>query len=410
MAIADPNPGAAEPAADFVVRRRVIAQIPEVMPTPGELAAHRALQAVLLHVIAHHLQDTDPGALDRALRAAADAGLSEPVAASLERLDADFAIRGPSADIAGRCAALLLLGALLDNAGLEPQAYLLAHPNVTTGSATRALLDVLQEALVGVGAGPHGKPLPAFLREPAEACPDSISGQLAYVLQAWPEYVPEGLRMSVLRATDVLAEEQTARFSGPGEPEVLHFGGAVGEDVGEPQFSHDHDWMPNVIIIAKQTLVWLDQLSKTYGVPVNTLADIPDEELAELARRGFNALWLIGVWERSHASREIKRRMGNPEAEASAYALWDYRIAEGLGGDEAWRNLSERATRHGIRLASDMVPNHVGVDGSCSARSRRSTTASTGRTCAWTSASACTSTTATGTTATRPSSSSAWIT
>ena len=53
---------------------------------------------------------------------------------------------------------------------------------------------------------------------------------------------------------------------------------------------------------------------------------------------------------------------GNPEAVASAYSLMDYRIAEDLGGDEAYRNLRDRAWSRGIRLASDMVPNHMGID------------------------------------------------
>ncbi len=53
---------------------------------------------------------------------------------------------------------------------------------------------------------------------------------------------------------------------------------------------------------------------------------------------------------------------GNPEAIASAYSLKDYRIADELGGEAACRNLRERAWRRGIRLASDMVPNHMGID------------------------------------------------
>ena len=88
----------------------------------------------------------------------------------------------------------------------------------------------------------------------------------------------------------------------------------------------------------------------------------PTRSWTRLARRGFTALWLIGVWERSAASREIKRRMGNPEAEASAYSLFDYAIAAELGGDEALADLKRRAWQRGIRLASDMVPNHTGVD------------------------------------------------
>jgi glycosidase len=47
---------------------------------------------------------------------------------------------------------------------------------------------------------------------------------------------------------------------------------------------------------------------------------------------------------------------------ASAYSLFDYQIASDLGGEEAFQNLKDRAWRRGIRMASDMVPNHVGID------------------------------------------------
>jgi glycosidase len=119
--------------------------------------------------------------------------------------------------------------------------------------------------------------------------------------------------------------------------------------------------MSNVVMIAKSTYVWLDQLSRKYSRPIVRLDEIPDEELDRLARWGFSALWLIGLWERSSASRKIKRIMGNPEAVASAYSLYDYTIAEDLGGEAAFQNLRDRAQKRGIRLASDMVPNHVGL-------------------------------------------------
>jgi len=89
---------------------------------------------------------------------------------------------------------------------------------------------------------------------------------------------------------------------------------------------------------------------------------VPDEELDLLARRGFNGLWLIGLWERSRASQKIKQMCGNPEAAASAYSLLDYNIAQDLGGNQAYQNLRDRAWARHIRLASDMVPNHMGID------------------------------------------------
>ena len=99
------------------------------------------------------------------------------------------------------------------------------------------------------------------------------------------------------------------------------------------KFSPDVAWMPGAVLIAKSTYVWLAQLSKQYGRPITRLDQIPDEELDTLARRGMNSLWLIGIWERSRASQTIKQLCGNPDAVASAYSLFDYRIAEDLGAN-----------------------------------------------------------------------------
>ena len=120
--------------------------------------------------------------------------------------------------------------------------------------------------------------------------------------------------------------------------------------------------MPSAVLIAKSTYVWLAQLSKQYGRSITRLDQIPDQELATLANRGMNSLWLIGLWERSRASRTIKHLCGKEDAVASAYSLYDYRIADDLGGYEAYIRLRDQAWRFGIRLASDMVPNHMGID------------------------------------------------
>jgi glycosidase len=136
-----------------------------------------------------------------------------------------------------------------------------------------------------------------------------------------------------------------------------------GDDIYEEpeRFTPDIEWMPNVILIAKNTYVWLDQLSKKYHRSIKRLDEIPDEELEQLAQWHFTGLWLIGVWERSIASKKIKQINGNLDAVSSAYSLYEYEIAYELGGEEAFRNLSHRAWQRGIRLAGDMVPNHMGI-------------------------------------------------
>ena len=204
---------------------------------------------------------------------------------------------------------------------------------------------------------------------------DLLSAQLGRLRLRWGFAVSEILRRLLL-AGDVLKEEEVALWlqyhpGGPGSerPHGPGFTAGRGEvpsfataQVEYEHFSPDQEWMPQTVLIAKSTYVWLHQLSRFYGREIATLDQIPDEELKTLAARGMNALWLIGVWERSRASQTIKRLCGNPDAVASAYSLYDYAIAENLGGDWAYRNLRDRCQRFGIRLASDMVPNHMGID------------------------------------------------
>ncbi len=214
--------------------------------------------------------------------------------------------------------------------------------------------------------GSEGTTLFHLLRSPMQASPDSLAGQIRYIRDHWGHLLPPEFMLRLQFALDVLHEVDVARGGEPGPPPVLEFGpGSAAWDSGAPEpeaFSTDADWMSNVVLMAKSVYVWLDQISRWYGRPVHKLNEIPDQELDRLAQWGVTGLWLIGLWERSESSRLIKQYMGNPEAAASAYALRDYRIADDLGGEDAWQNLSERAGQRGIRLASDMVPNHMGID------------------------------------------------
>jgi glycosidase len=214
-----------------------------------------------------------------------------------------------------------------------------------------------------------------LLRAPALRSPRSLREQLAVIRSLWKPLLGESLERLLELAGEILHEEELAiwmQFNPPGTrgrqqqwpspagpSEVPTFGDPAHE---YEKFSADTAWMPGAVLIAKSTYVWLAQLSRQYGRRIARLDEIPDEELATLARRGLNSLWLIGVWERSRASKTIKQLCGNRDAVASAYSLFDYKIAEDLGGEAAYTNLRDRAYRHGVRLASDMVPNHMGID------------------------------------------------
>ncbi|MBN2619091.1 MAG: alpha-amylase [Spirochaetales bacterium] len=205
-----------------------------------------------------------------------------------------------------------------------------------------------------------GSTLYDLLRAPALKHPNSIADQLNFILGHWGILISE-FNIKLLTALDSIKEDNKPGFFewGPPETFVQTYDEAV-EDI--ENFTMDRHWMPNVMLMAKSTMVWLDQLTKKYKKEIKTLDQIPDEELDLLASRGFNGLWLIGLWNRSEASKKIKQRCGNPEAEASAYSLYNYDINMGLGGWEGIDHLRTRCAKRGIRLASDMVPNHTGID------------------------------------------------
>ena len=227
------------------------------------------------------------------------------------------------------------------------------------------------EASLGDGPafGPEGETLFELLRAPARHAPGSLAGQLRYIRERWRGMLGgelDRLMDEIDLTLGVLAEEERAlqlrevRWgAGLGSAQAPSFAGAEHEP---ERFSHDSAWMPRVVLMAKSTYVWLDQLSRWYRRDIRTLDAIPDEELDKLASWGVTGLWLIGLWERSKASEKIKRWRGNQDAVASAYSLDDYRIADDLGGEAAYAALRDRAWTRGIRLASDMVPNHMGID------------------------------------------------
>ncbi len=123
------------------------------------------------------------------------------------------------------------------------------------------------------------------------------------------------------------------------------------------------------------TRVWLRRLSQEAGKPV-TLADIDDATLDDLARWGFDWIWLLSVWQTGAASRAVSR--GTPAWQAefraalpdlteqdicgSGFAISAYEVAEALGGTAALAAFRTRLANRGLRLMLDFVPNHTALD------------------------------------------------
>ena len=244
---------------------------------------------------------------------------------------------------------------LVDDEPLEPTAYKSLIASLNTFFAKAAKDDPQKGG---------GESLFDILRAPAEASPYSLEGQLQFILDKWGSLLGETFVARIVRGVDFLREEVIRKTLAHGDfkPDVplTTYGG--GEYQEYERYSPDKEWMPRLVLIAKNSYVWLEQLSRKYGRWIKTLDQIPDEELDLLRDRGFTGLWLIGLWERSRASEKIKQRMGDADAVASAYSLHSYDIAEDLGGWSALENLRSRSWQRGVRLSADMVPNHMGID------------------------------------------------
>lgn len=339
----------------------------------GEIGALGLLHEVNHLLIARYEATRRPGAMETALRSV-HRRLGPDADALLEVFGREFPGRGPQPDPpVVRLEELLLTRIANENPAIGPLRELVDDRILADGTRYEDAIAGLELAFADddelvVGAGS----LIELMRAPARAVPTSLVGQLRYVREHWAALLGDALEALLLRldiAIGVLAEEERGlhrRFGGGGavagfdvEVHPPSFAGAAEEPEA---FSSDSAWMPRLVLIAKSTYVWLDQLARTYGRDIRTLDAIPDEELDRLARWGVTGLWLIGLWQRSVASERIKRMRGNEDAVASAYSLDDYRIADDIGGEGAYANLRERAWSRGIRLASDMVPNHMGID------------------------------------------------
>ena len=258
-------------------------------------------------------------------------------------------------------AELFILAAQSQNRGARSLQALFDPSDLDVAVPWRQTVQRIDRQLLPTLAREGGqKTLLQLLLEPLLAAPDSLAGQLRYVSTYWADLLPPEFLDEITLAFALVAEEETRRGGGPGPSVAPTFSRHDAEELD--RFSADSDWMPHVVLIAKTVYVWLDQLSRLYQRRIERLDEIPDEELESLAQRGFTSLWLIGLWERSTASAIIKQRMGNHDAVASAYSLYDYVVAADLGGEEALERLTQRCRQRGLRLACDVVPNHTGID------------------------------------------------
>ncbi|GGQ48740.1 alpha-amylase family glycosyl hydrolase [Couchioplanes azureus] len=134
-------------------------------------------------------------------------------------------------------------------------------------------------------------------------------------------------------------------------------------------------WPSHPVVYEVDTLPWLTGLRRCLG-PSATLADLPARVWDELAPAGTDAVWLMGVWERSPAGLEVARhdaglqqafRTALPDltpadVAGSPYCVRRYVVDARLGGPAALAVARAQLGRRGLRLILDYVPNHVAPD------------------------------------------------
>jgi len=363
--------------AQKVNQKKDLVNFPERALKAGQINAMGLIDEIMHHMISLYHQQKNPEAMVKALEwlktSVGETNLDKtllqftsefpPLVVYNKQISAADYLQGSTDGIPNKAAALeelLMLWIENKNPAFEPYLEFFDDSHLQVESEYLRIIANLHEYFnTQPFFGPDNQNLVDMLRSPAVAVPHSLTGQLEYIRTRWADLLGRFL-YRLLSGLDLIKEEEKSPFLGSGTIPVPTYGLAGLEEV--EAFSQDKEWMPRLVLIAKNSYVWLDQLSRKYQREIHHLDQIPDEELDNLARWGFTGLWLIGLWERSQASAKIKQYMGNQEAISSAYSLASYTIAYDLGGEEAYQNLRERAWRRGIRLASDMVPNHMGND------------------------------------------------
>jgi Alpha amylase, catalytic domain len=134
-------------------------------------------------------------------------------------------------------------------------------------------------------------------------------------------------------------------------------------------------WPTHPVIYEINTVIWLRELSDRFRRRVS-LGDVPAEVWDEIALPGVDAVWLMGVWERSPAGlqislhndallasfREALHDLLPEDIVGSPYCVRNYVVDSTLGGPDALAAARAELAVRGVRLVLDYVPNHVAPD------------------------------------------------
>ncbi|NGN68224.1 alpha-amylase [Streptomyces sp. A7024] len=132
---------------------------------------------------------------------------------------------------------------------------------------------------------------------------------------------------------------------------------------------------PQPVIHEVNTWVWLGELARRTGRPVG-LGDVSKDAWDEITPHGVDAVWLMGVWERSAEGLGIALAdpalraaftgalpdAGEADIAGSPYCIRRYAVDERIGGAAGLAVARAELDRRGVGLLLDYVPNHVAPD------------------------------------------------
>ena len=134
-------------------------------------------------------------------------------------------------------------------------------------------------------------------------------------------------------------------------------------------------WPRHPSVYEINTWIWISDLAQKYGKSID-LSCVPSVEWDAIAAFGFDAVWFMGVWERSPAGIAIANRNKNlledfrralpdfrPEDNVgSPFCVRRYVVDDYLGGSQGLAVARRELSKRGMNLVLDFVPNHVAPD------------------------------------------------